>query len=264
MPIDEDQRRREWEALLLKNDSSYYRDNNGQIRRLKDYEYIDQYGNLQKRYKFNNTEQYHPHCTFIEPVKYKEDHYEGDGVEDLPLVLKLFISCFVLFCFLVIIVLLPIHDNVPPVIITEKTTAVVDSVSAFDANQEKDLMTQIMDEKKQQIAEVNEEIKKIQEKKVLADTLKANKKELLTMTAMVDDGFTTREIKAEAEVDSITDDAINMLSQSLQTTVDSIALQVKLKSFMEQKIHENDVNTVAMLMKARNWKVEELMDMLGF
>ena len=158
---------------------------------------------------------------------------------------------------------MPIHDNVPPVIITEKTTTVVDSVSAFDANQEKDLMTQIMDEKKQQIAEVNEEIKKIQEKKVLADTLKANKKELLTMTAMVDDGFTTREIKAEAEVDSITDDAINMLSQSLQTTVDSIALQVKLKSFMEQKIQENDINTVAMLMRARNWKVDELLEMIG-
>ena len=177
-------------------------------------------------------EEYHPHCTFVEPAQYKDDHYEGDGVEDLPLVLKLFISCFVLFCFLGIIVLMPIHDNVPPVVITEKKTTVVDSVSAFDVNQEKDLMTQIMDEKKQQIAEVNEEIKKMQEKKATADTLKANKKERLTMTALVDDGFITREIKAEAEVDSVTDDAIDMLSQSLQTTVDSIALQTKLKTYM--------------------------------
>lgn len=262
--MDNEEWKKFWEDRLIKGDGGYYRDNNGQIRKLKSNEYIDQYGNLQKRYGYHNEEEYHPHCTFVEPVKYKEDYYEGDGIEDLPLLLKLFISCFVLFCFLGIIVLLPIHDNVPPVIITEKTTTVVDSVSAFDANQEKDLMTQIMDEKKQQIAEVNEEIKKIQEKKVLADTLKANKKELLTMTAMVDDGFTTREIKAEAEVDSITDDAINMLSQSLQTTVDSIALQVKLKSFMEQKIQENDINTVAMLMRARNWKVDELLEMIGF
>ena len=54
MPINEEQRRKEWEALLIKNDSSYYRDNNGQIRRLKANEYIDQYGNLQKRYGYYN------------------------------------------------------------------------------------------------------------------------------------------------------------------------------------------------------------------
>lgn len=53
------------------------------------------------------------------------------------------------------------------------------------------------------------------------------------MTALVDDGFITREIKTEAEVDSVTDDAINMLLQSLQTTVDSIALQTKLKTYMK-------------------------------
>ena len=89
IPIAERQRQKEWEALLLKNDSGYYRDNNGQVRRLKDNEYIDQYGNLQKRYNYHN-EKYHPHCTFVEPAQYKDDHYEGDGVEDLPLFLKLF------------------------------------------------------------------------------------------------------------------------------------------------------------------------------
>lgn len=261
--MDNDEWKKFWEDRLIKGDGGYYRDNNGQIRKLKSNEYIDQYGNLQKRYGYHN-EEYHPHCTFVEPVQYKEDFYEGDGVEDLPLVLKLFISAFVLFAFLGIIVLMPIHDNVPPVVITEKKTTVVDSVSAFDVNQEKDLMTQIMDEKKQQIAEVNEEIKKIQEKKATADTLKANKKERLTMTALVDDGFITREIKAEAEVDSVTDDAINMLSQSLQTTVDSIALQTKLKTYMKTQLVNGDTATVALLMRTRDWSLDELIDLFGF
>jgi len=261
--MDNDEWKKFWEDRLIKGDGGYYRDNNGQIRRLKYNEYIDQYGNLQKRYNYHK-EEYHPHCTFVEPVEFKEDYYEGDGVEDLPFVLKLFISCFVLFAFLGIIVLMPIHDNVPPVVITEKKTTVVDSVSAFDVNQEKDLMTQIMDEKKQQIAEVNEEIKKIQEKKATADTLKANKKERLTMTALVDDGFITREIKAEAEVDSITDDAIDMLSQSLQTTVDSIALQTKLKTYMKAQLENGDTATVALLMRARDWSLDELIDVFGF
>ena len=235
--MDNEEWKKFWEDRLLKGDGGYYRDNNGQIRKLKSNEYIDQYGNLQKRYGYYN-EEYHPHCTFIEPAQYKDDHYEGDGVEDLPFALKFFISAFVLFVFLGVIVLLPIHDNVPPVVVTEKKTTVVDSVSAFDINQEKDLTAQMIDEKKQQMAEVNEEIKKIQEKKATADTLKANKKERLTMTALVDDGFITREIKAEAEVDSITDDAIDMLSQSLQTTVDSIALQTKLKTYMESSVRK--------------------------
>ena len=261
--MNNDEWKKFWEDRLLKGDGGYYRDNNGQIRKLKSNEYIDQYGNLQKRYGYHN-EEYHPHCTFIEPVKYKEDYYEGDGIEDLPLVLKLFISAFVLFAFLGIIVLMPIHDNVPPVVITEKKTTVVDSVSVFDINQEKDLTAQMIDEKKQQMAEVNEEIKKIQEKKATADTLKANKKERLTMTALVDDGFITREIKAEAEVDSVTDDAINMLSQSLQTTVDSIALQTKLKTYMRSQLENGDTATVALLMRAKDWSLDELIEVFGF
>lgn len=261
--MDNDEWKKFWEDRLIKGDGGYYRDNNGQIRKLKSNEYIDQYGNLQKRYGYHN-EEYHPHCTFIEPSSYKEDYYKGDGVEDLPLVLKIFISFFVLFSFMFILVLMPIYNDVPSVVITEKKTTVVDSVSAFDVNQEKDLMTQIMDEKKQQIAEVNEEIKKIQEKKATADTLKANKKERLTMTALVDDGFITREIKAEAEVDSVTDDAINMLSQSLQTTVDSIALQTKLKTYMKTQLVNGDTATVALLMRARDWSLDELVDLFGF
>lgn len=261
--MDNEEWKKFWEDRLIKGDGGYYRDNNGQIRKLKYNEYIDQYGNLQKRYNYHN-EKYHPHCTFIEPAQYKDDHYEGDGVEDLPLVLKLFISCFVLFVFLGVLVLLPIHDNVPPVVITEKKTTVVDSVSAFDINQEKDLTTQMIDEKKQQMAEVNEAIKKIQEKKATADTLKANKKERLTMTALVDDGFITREIKAEAEVDSVTDDAINMLSQSLQTTVDSIALQTKLRTYMKSQLENGDTATVALLMRARDWSLDELIEVFGF
>ena len=261
--MSNDEWKKFWEDRLIKGDGGYYRDNNGQIRKLKSNEYIDQYGNLQKRYSYHN-EEYHPHCTFIEPVRYKEDYYEGDGVEDLPLFLKLFISCFVLFAFLGVLVLMPIYDNVPPVVITEKKTTVVDSVSAFDINQEKDLTTQIIDEKKQQMAEVNEEIKKIQEKKATADTLKANKKERLTMTALVDDGFITREIKAEAEVDSVTDDAINMLSQSLQTTVDSIALQTKLRTYMKSQLENGDTATVALLMRARDWSLDELIEVFGF
>ena len=251
--MDNNEWKKFWEDRLIKGDDGYYRDNNGQIRRLKYNEYIDQYGNLQKRYNYHK-EEYHPHCTFVEPVEFKEDYYEEDGVEDLPLALKLFISCFVLFVFLGIIVLLPIHDNVPPVVITEKKTTVVDSVSVFDVNQEKDLMTQIMDEKKQQIAEVNEEIKKIQEKKATADTLKANKKERLTMTALVDDGNTSREIKAEAEVDSVTDEVIDMLSKSLQTTVDSIAMQMKIKNFNAIQKAEGNTDIVNRMLSLQGQK----------
>ena len=94
--MDNEEWKKFWEDRLIKGDGGYYRDNNGQIRKLKSNEYIDQYGNLQKRYGYHNEEEYHPHCTFVEPVKYKEDYYEGDGIEDLPLLLKLFISCFVL------------------------------------------------------------------------------------------------------------------------------------------------------------------------
>ena len=94
------------------------------------------------------------------------------------------------------------------------------------------------------IAEVNEEIKKMQEKKAFADTLKANKREILTMTAFVDDGNTSREIKAEAEVDSVTDEAIDMLSKSLQTTVDSIAMQMKIKNFIAIQKAEGNTDIV--------------------
>lgn len=128
---------------------------------------------------------------------------------------------------------MPINKDIRPVIITEKSTSVVDSISEFDIEAEPDLLARTLKEKKQRIAEVSKEINKINEKKALADTLKAKKKELLTLSAMVDDGFTTREITAEAEVDSITNEAINMLSQSLQVTVDSIAMQARLKTFIE-------------------------------
>lgn len=196
---------------------------------------------------------------------YEDDIYNGDGIEDIPFELKASITVFLTFCFFLGISLLPIQKAPnAEIIIKEKATTVVDSVSAFDVNQEKVLMTQIMDEKKQQMAEVNEEIKKIQEKKATADTLKANKKERLTMTALVDDGFITREIKAEAEVDSVTDDAINMLSQSLQTTVDSIALQTKLRTYMKTQLENGDTATVALLMRARDWSLNELIEVFGF
>ena len=220
--------------------------------------YIDKNGETQRR----------PQVILMDnkpTAYYEDDTYNGDGIEDIPFVLKASITVFLTFCFFLVILLLPIQKAPnAEIIIKEKTTTVVDSVSVFDVNQEKDLMTQIMDEKKQQIAEVNEEIKKIQEKKATADTLKANKKERLTMTALVDDGFITREIKAEAEVDSVTDDAINMLSQSLQTTVDSIALQTKLKTYMKTQLKNGDTATVALLMRARDWSLDELVDLFGF
>lgn len=200
--------------------------------------YIDKNGETQRR----------PQVILMDnkpTAYYEDDTYNGDGIEDIPFALKASITLFLTFCFFLGIFLLPVK-NAPnaEIIIKEKTTTVVDSVSAFDVNQEKDLMTQIMDEKKQQIAEVNEEIKKMQEKKAFADTLKANKREILTMTAFVDDGNTSREIKAEAEVDSVTDEAIDMLSKSLQTTVDSIAMQMKIKNFIAIQKAEGNTDIV--------------------
>lgn len=55
-----------------------------------------------------------------------------------------------------------------------------------------------------------------------------------------------------------------MLSQSLQTTVDSIALQTKLKTYMKTQLVNGDTATVALLMRARDWSLDELVDLFGF
>ena len=130
-----------------------------------------------------------------------------------------------------------ISPQTSPVIVTEKKTTVVDSISR--ASNDKNFIETAMNEKKQAMMAVNEEIKKQNKKKALADSLKRNKKELLIVSALVDDGFMTREIKAQAEVDSITNDEIDILSKSLESTVDSITLQIKLEKYILQQEGKN-------------------------
>ena len=224
-----------WEERLLKN-GNYYRDSHGNLKKLKANEYIDQYGNLQKRYNYHN-EDYYTSCTFEEPIEIKQGHEDGD-IEDMPFILKAASVAFVIFVFLLMLAAIPkISPKASPVIVTEKRTTVVDSISR--ANNDKNFIETAMNEKKQAVKAVNEEIKKQNEKKALADSLKQNKKELLVVSAIVDDGFMTREIKAQAEVDSITNDEIDILSKSLESTVDSIALQIKLEKYILQQEGKN-------------------------
>ena len=235
MANNQDEWKKFWEERLLKN-GNYYRDSHGNLKKLKANEYIDQYGHLQKRYNYHNKE-YRPSCTFEEPIEIKQGHEDGD-IEDMPFILKAASVAFVIFVFLLMLVAIPkISPKASPVIVTEKKTIVVDSISR--ANNDKNFIETAMNEKKQAIKAVNEEIKKQNEKKALADSLKQNKKELLVVSAIVDDGFMTREIKAQAEVDSITNDEIDILSKSLESTVDSIALQIKLEKYILQQEGKN-------------------------
>lgn len=220
-----------WEERLLKN-GDYYRDSHGNLKKLKAGEYIDQYGHLQKRYNYHNKE-YSPSCTFELPKEFKDDYYDKDEVEDMPFILKAASVAFVIFVFLLMLAVIPKISPPTPVIVTEKKTTVVDSISR--ASDDKNFIETAMNEKKRAIIAVNEEIKKQNEKKALADSLKQNKKELLVVSALVDDGFMTREIKAQAEVDSITNEEIDILSKSLESTVDSIALQIKLEKYILQQ-----------------------------
>ena len=224
-----------WEERLLKN-GDYYRDSHGNLKKLKANEYIDQYGNLQRRYNYHN-EDYYTRCTSELPVEIKKGHEDGE-IEDMPFIFKAASVAFVIFVFLLMLVAIPkISPQTSPVIITEKKTTVVDSISR--ASNDKNFIETAMNEKKQAMMAVNEEIKKQNKKKILADSLKRNKKELLVVSALVDDGFMTREIKAQAEVDSITNDEIDILSKSLESTVDSIALQIKLEKYILQQESKN-------------------------
>ena len=157
-------------------------------------------------------------------ITYIDDSSEDMDISDISFILKAFLVCFVIFIFLGILALLPI-TKIAPVIITEKK---IISEEINEINKKSDLSADLIYKKKNAIAAVNEEIKKLNEKKMLADSLKLAKKELLVLSAEVDDGYMTREIIAKAEVDSITNVEIDLLSKSLQTTVDSIALQAKL------------------------------------
>lgn len=160
-----------------------------------------------------------------------DDSTENMGITDISFILKTFLVCFVIFIFLGILALLPI-TKIAPVIITEKK---IISEEINEINKKSDLSADLIYKKKNAIAAVNEEIKKLNEKKMLADSLKLAKKELLVLSAEVDDGYMTREIIAKAEVDSITNDEIDLLSKSLQTTVDSIALQAKLDNYLAKQ-----------------------------
>ena len=235
MANNQDEWKKFWEERLLKN-GDYYRDSYGNLKKLKADEYIDQYGNLRKRYNYHN-EDYYTSCTFEEPIEIKKGHEDGD-IEDMPFILKAASVAFVIFVFLLMLAAIPkISPKASPVIVTEKRTTVVDSISR--ANNDKNFIETAMNEKKQAIKAVNEEIKKQNEKKALANSLKQNKKELLVVSAIVDDGFMTREIKAQAEVDSITNNEIDILSKSLESTVDSIALQIKLEKYILQQEGKN-------------------------
>ena len=170
---------------------------------------------------------------------YEQKHYasdiyeENEGWNDMPFELKALITLTLTFAFVVGIFICPVLKPDTPVIISEKTTTtVVDSVSAFDINDNPDILEQQMNKKKQEIANANEAIKEFNEKKQKAEILKENGREILVVSALVEDGEISREIKAEAEVDSVTDEAIDMLSKSLQTTLDSIALETKVKNFI--------------------------------
>lgn len=170
---------------------------------------------------------------------YEQKHYasdiyeENEGWNDMPFELKALITLTLTFAFVVGIFICPVLKPDTPVIISEKTTTtVVDSVSAFDINDNPDILEQQMNKKKQEIANANEAIKEFNEKKQKAEILKENGREILVVSALVEDGEISREIKAEAEVDSVTDEAIDMLSKSLQITLDSIALEVKVKNFI--------------------------------
>ena len=170
---------------------------------------------------------------------YEQKHYasdiyeENEGWNDMPFGLKALITLTLTFAFVVGIFICPVLKPDTPVIISEKTTTtVVDSVSAFDINDNPDILEQQMNKKKQEIANANEAIKEFNEKKQKAEILKENGREILVVSALVEDGEISREIKAEAEVDSVTDEAIDMLSKSLQTTLDSIALETKVKNFI--------------------------------
>ena len=61
MANNQDEWKKFWEERLLKNDD-YYRDSHGNLKTLKADEYIDQYGNLRKRYNYHN-EDYYTSCT---------------------------------------------------------------------------------------------------------------------------------------------------------------------------------------------------------
>lgn len=170
---------------------------------------------------------------------YEQKHYasdiyeENEGWNDMPFGLKALITLTLTFAFVTGIFICPVLKPDTPVIISEKTTTtVVDSVSAFDINDNPDILEQQMNKKKQEIANANEAIKEFNEKKQKAEILKENGREILVVSALVEDGEISREIKAEAEVDSVTDEAIDMLSKSLQTTLDSIALETKVKNFI--------------------------------
>lgn len=169
---------------------------------------------------------------------YEQKHYanniyeENEGWNDMPFGLKALITLTLTFAFVAGIFICPVLKSDTPVIVSEKKTTVVDSVSAFDINDNPDILEQQMNKKKQEIANANEAIKEFNEKKQKAEILKENGREVLVVSALVEDGEISREIKAEAEVDSVTDEAIDMLSKSLQTTLDSIALETKVKNFI--------------------------------
>ena len=178
-----------------------------------------------------------PTVTFMND--YEQKHYatdiyeENEGWNDMPFELKALITLMLTFAFVVGIFICPVLKPDTPVIVSEKTTTtVMDSVSAFDINDNPDILEQQMNKKKQEIANANEAIKEFNEKKQKAEILKENGREILVVSALVEDGEISREIKAEAEVDSVTDEAIDMLSKSLQTTLDSIALEAKVKNFI--------------------------------
>ena len=197
---------------------------------------------------------------------YNDDYYDDtiyrrhkEGIDEMPFILKAFCVGFVIVVFLLMIFLMPILPAKPAVIVTEKSTTVLDSAS--DDAKDKNFIETAIDEKKQQIKAVNEEIKKLNGKKAVADSLKQAKKEVLVVSAVVDDGFMTREIKAQAEVDSVTDHEINMLSKSLESTVDSIAMQIKLNSYIEKQ--KNAQNNIMSLFSGRRGTNSRLTGIMG-
>lgn len=188
-----------------------------------------------------------------EQKHYADDIYEeNEGWNDMPFELKALITLMITFAFVVGIFICPILKPEHSVIVSEKTTTVVDSVSAFDINDNPDILEQQMNKKKQEIANANEAIKEFNEKKQKAEILKENGREILVVSALVEDGEISREIKAEAEVDSVTDEAIDMLSKSLQTTLDSIALEMKVKNFIAIQSLYGNSNHVEILSAWQN------------
>jgi citrate lyase alpha subunit len=201
---------------------------------------------------------------------YEQKHYandiyeENEGWNDMPFGLKTLITLTLTFAFVVGIFICPVLKPDTPVIISEKTTTVVDSVSAFDINDNPDILEQQMNKKKQEIANANEAIKEFNEKKQKAEILKENGREILVVSALVEDGEISREIKAEAEVDSVTDEAIDMLSKSLQTTLDSIALETKVKNFIEiQSLYGNSNHTEILSAWQNSRRLNRMTGILG-